>query len=137
MRKIPNKMVMALCTVFVMPLSGCITSQGNFTAVSTRDIDWSRAGEFKQGMEWIEGRDACYIIIIIPTKSHVLIDRAVENALDKVPGAVALLDVSVKQIIICIPFIFMKDGYLVKGRALIDPRRADDDGDSSLGEEEP
>jgi len=69
----------------------------------------------------VNGQDIAHIIIFIPTKFNVNIENAVDDALDKVPGAVALIDVVVKLRQINAVF-YGQVGYIIEGSALIDPK---------------
>ena len=110
---------MALSAAALALLVGCTTHMGNFTVISTRHIDWSRAHQFVRGSH-VEGRDIMHIIVLIPTGT-VTIPAAVENALRQVPGAVALVDVSIRQSSWYIPYIYGRGAIIVEGSVLVDP----------------
>ncbi len=103
--------------------TGCITRLGSFTVLSTRNIDWSRAGEFQRGSK-VDGKDIMHMIVFIPTKLNITIEEAVDNALDKVPGAVALVDVVLKNKVVLVPPLYYQEGFIVEGSVLIDPKLA-------------
>jgi hypothetical protein len=90
-----NVFLMAMLGVvlaFGLVLTGCATRLGAFTVISTKSIDWSRVSEFKRSTQKVEGRDMYHIIIFIPTKFNITIETAVDNALEQVPGGIALID---------------------------------------------
>jgi hypothetical protein len=112
--------------VLLLPLlaSSCVTRLDSFTAISTNNIEWSRADEFIRYDRRVQGEDTSHTIIVFPTKLDS-IDAAVANALDKIPGAVALFDVVVySKVYFSIPFVYGRSGYMVEGRALVDPKYA-------------
>jgi len=107
--------------VFALLLMNCAYTMGKFAVVSTKKIDWSRAAEFTRG-DTVEGIDMARIIIVWPTKSMISIEGAVNNALEKIPGAVALIDAVIKQKWFYFPFIYGKQGIYIEGTVIIDPK---------------
>lgn len=105
-------------------MSGCVTRLGAFSVISTKNIDWSRASEFRRSANRVEGSDMLQIIIVIPTKFAVTPAEAIDQALEKVPGAVALVDAVLSTSTFYIPYIYGKSGYIVEGGLLIDPSLA-------------
>jgi hypothetical protein len=101
--------------------SGCVTRMGHFTIISTRGVDWDRAAGFVRQEQRIHGEDLCRIIIVAPSKSMVYIDAAVDDALGQIPGAIALVDVVISYKNFYLPFIYGEMGFMIEGRALIDP----------------
>jgi hypothetical protein len=113
-----------LILALALTLSACVTRIGSFSVISTRSIDWSRAGEFQRDTRRLIGEDAYEIIIIIPTKNSISIEDAIDNALDQVPGAVALLNVTFSVNYYYLPFVYGKQAYIIEGSVLIDPKLA-------------
>ena len=103
----------------VIFISSCTTRLGSFTILSTRNIEWNRANEYIRGGR-VDGMDIAHLILFVPTKWNVNIESAVDQALDKVPGAVALIDVVLKERYIMACF-YGQVGYIVEGSVLIDP----------------
>ena len=122
-------LVMAL--VFGMVVTGCTTRFGAFTVISTKSVDWSRASEFTRSNQRVEGEDMYHIIIFIPTKFNITIEDAVDKALQKVPGAIALVDAVLRSKSFWIPYIYGRAGYYVEGNVLVDPKLASTDGNST------
>lgn len=102
--------------------SGCVSRLGSFTVVSTKNIEWNRASEYVRSTNRTKGEDIAHIIIIIPTKGNVKIEDAVDNAIEKVPGAVALVDAVIRSRTFYIPYIYGQAAYIVEGSALVDPK---------------
>lgn len=100
-------------------LLGCTTREANFTIISTKSYDWTKSHTLKKAGNKVIGEDIAHLIIFIPTGIST-INEAVDNALDSVPGAVALVDVVVYSKFMWIPFIYGQEGYIVMGTPLID-----------------
>ncbi len=112
-----TRTILTLCLAAM--LGSCTLRHGDFTLMATRNIDVSRIGEFERGPR-VEGENMSHIIVFIPTVLQPNIEDAIENAIDKVPGAVGLTDVVVRQRAFW--FIYGQAGWLVEGTALVDPR---------------
>jgi len=123
--------MLAMILAFGMTVTGCATRLGAFTVISTKSIDWSRASEFTRSNQRVEGEDKYHIIIFIPTKFNVTIEGAVDNALRKVPGAIALIDVVLKSKSFYIPYIYGQGGFYIEGTVLVDPKLASADENST------
>ena len=86
-----KKIIGLLGILFIFMLVGCTRRMIDFTIISSKNIDLSRAAEFTRGRERVMGRDTAYIIVFVPTGTpHV--KEALDRAIEKVPGAVALVD---------------------------------------------
>ena len=116
--------MLALALAFGFSVTGCVTRLGSFTVISTKSIDWSRASEFTRSNQRIEGEDMYHIIIFIPTKFNISIEEAVDKALQKVPGAIALIDAVLRYKSFYFPYIYGRFGYYIEGNILLDPKYA-------------
>ena len=76
-------------------LSACTTRIGDLTILSTKNIP----AEMTVIREGVEGKDCSNVILLlIPVGTlNPTIDGAIDDALDKVPGADALIDVTIKS----------------------------------------
>jgi hypothetical protein len=120
-----------LAMVLGVSVTGCVTEVGRYTVISTNKIDWSRAQEFTRG-DRVKGEDMYYIIIFWPSKTSMIsIENAVDNALEEIPGAVALVDAVVKYKEFYFPFIYGEWGFYIEGTVLIDPKLALSGGDAT------
>lgn len=115
---------MVLTVLAVLGASSCKTRFGSFTVISTKNIDWSRAGEFERARGKVQGEDVLKIIIIFPSKYALSLEEAVDNALEKVPGAVALVNATLYADQMIVPGIYGRQRYVVTGTALVDPQLA-------------
>jgi len=119
-----NKFFSLPVIIFVFLLTGCVSTLGRFTVISTKNIDWNRASEFNDSNQHVEGVDMCHIIIVWSTKDYtkIKIENAIDNALQKVPGAIALTDAVLKQKAFFFPFIYGKYGFYIEGNIIVDPK---------------
>lgn len=124
MKKLVFVAIFATLILSLNLLTSCVSRLGAFTVISTKNIDWSRAAEYQRSSKRVDGEDVCHIIIFIPTKMNITIEDAVDDALGKVPGAVALVDAVLRSKFFYIPYIYGQQAYIVEGSVLIDPKLA-------------
>ena len=112
-----QKIKTLMAVMFLFSLFGCTMRLVDFTIISTKNLDLSRAASFERGKSRVEGKDEAMIIIFIPT-GFPSIKEAVDRAIESVPGGVALVDgvVTAKSWW----FIFGQSSYVVEGTPLID-----------------
>jgi len=101
----------------IVALSGCtsINRIGDFTIISSKNIDLSRGANFKRGTTRVKGQDMVGTSGFTPAVQANM-KTAIDRAIESVPGAVALLDGVISQKITT-----WKTGYVVEGTPLIDP----------------
>jgi hypothetical protein len=100
--------------------SGCTIRVIDFTAISTKNVDWSQASSFERTPTRATGEDKTPIIIFIPIGAPN-IKQAVDRAIESVPGAVALVDGVISVYQWYIPFIYGETSYIAEGTPLINP----------------
>jgi len=115
-----SKLTALLAVGMLVSASGCANRIVDFTVISTKNIDWSKASTFTRAKSRSEGKDAAHIIIFIPTGVPNM-KEAVDRAIESVPGAVALLDGVVAVKFYYIPFIYGRQWFVVEGTPLIYP----------------
>ena len=105
----------------------CLISAGcsnirivDFTTISTKNIDWSKAATFNRASARVEGEDKVHIICFIPTGVPNM-KEAIDRAIESKPGGVALVDGVVYQKSWYIPLIYGQVSYVVDGTPLVDP----------------
>ncbi len=77
----------------LLVLSGCKTRVGDLTILSTKNIP----AEITQIRAGVEGEDCVTFLLFIPVGTqNPTIDGAIDDALDQVPGADALIDATIK-----------------------------------------
>lgn len=102
--------------------TGCATRLLDFTIMSSKNVDLSRAGTFERAKSRSEGEDMVHWIISIPLgvpNAKEAMDRAIES----VPGAVALVDGVITSEFWWF-LIYGQQRYVVEGTPLIDPQLA-------------
>ena len=102
---------------------GCTTRITDFTIISTKNVDLSKVANFKRGKDRVVGEDLMRIIIIIPTKLTINVKQAIDNAIQSVPGCMALVDGVVSER--SFYFLYGEMAYTVEGTPLIDPAMAE------------
>jgi hypothetical protein len=103
----------------ILPASGCTNRIGDFTAVSSKNMDLTRGADFKRGTSRVKADDTAAIILGIPTGVPNM-KNALDRAIEKTPGAVGLVDAVVSQKVFYL-VLFGQTGYEVEGTPLIDP----------------
>jgi hypothetical protein len=112
-----SKIVFLLLSI--VTISGCSQRVADFTIISSKNIDLSKGADFKRGPTRVHGEDLKHIIII--PAGHPNAKEAMDNAIESVPGAVALLDGVLNHNFWYIPYIYGQESYDVEGTPLIDP----------------
>ena len=100
----------------------------DFTMVSSKNIEYTRRAGFKRGKKRVKGQDVQEFFSFAGFGRPVVLGspkEAVDRAIESVPGAIALLDVVIDQIVTWeIYLIYGKGGFAAEGVPLIDPRLA-------------
>ncbi|HAK95372.1 MAG TPA: hypothetical protein DCM87_10300 [Planctomycetes bacterium] len=107
------------CTLFA--LTGCTQRLIDFTFISTKNVDLSKAGTFQRAKQRVEGEDLVHIIIFIPTGVPNM-KEAVDRAIEKVPGGIALVDGVLSSYGWW--FLYGQQAYIIEGTPLVDPALA-------------
>ncbi|MDD2507837.1 hypothetical protein [Aliarcobacter skirrowii] len=113
-----NIKVLSLVFITTLFLTGCTTRITDFTVISTKNVDLN-SKSLKRGSERVIGEDPVYIIFFFPTGVSNL-KEAIDDAIEKVPGAVALVDGVVSLNHFYLPFLFGRTAYVVEGTPLIE-----------------
>lgn len=109
-----------LVSVMLMTaMSGCTTRFVDYTMLSTKNMDLSKAGTYTRAGNRVRGQDSQYWIIFIPTSGSPNVKEATDRAIEAVPGAVALVDGVVYSRGWW--FLFGESTFIVEGLPLIDP----------------
>lgn len=116
-----KKIIFIVTVIFIS--FGCTHRILDFTIVSTKNIDLSKAATFKRGTTRMTGEDVAHIIIFIPTGA-ANIKEAADKAIEKVPGCIGLVDGVIYTKFFYIPYIYGKSSAIVEGTPLIDPSLA-------------
>ncbi len=122
-------MTMMATGLLLLGVSGCSTHLIDFTMISTKNMDLTKAVNFQRGKERVEEVDEASIIIFIPAGTPSL-KEAIDRAIESIPGAVALVDGVITAKSWYIPYIFGKNSFVVEGTPLIDPSLVSVEGQS-------
>lgn len=111
-----RKIVLCCCiAVALSGLTGCAQRLTDFTIISSKNIDLSRGADFSRG-ERVVGEDTVAIVVFplgVPNAKE-----AMDDAIEKVPGCVGLLDGVLESEFFSFVFGYAK--YRVKGTCLMD-----------------
>lgn len=107
----------------ILVMSACTTRITDFTILSTKNVDLADMGKYKRLPDRVTGSDTAHIILIIPTGTPN-VKEAIDNAIESVPGGVALVDGVVTYSWFYIPYIFGEMTYTVEGNVLVDKERS-------------
>lgn len=110
-----------LIAITMVLVAGCSQRLVDFTMLSTKNMDLSRAGSYVRG-ERTTGEDRIPIIIFIPCGSPNL-KEAIDNTIEDIPGCVGLVDGVVYTGGWYIPLIYGCQYITVEGTPLIDPAK--------------
>lgn len=108
-----------LTAIIALSVMGCSYRIGDFTMVSTKNMDLSRGADFKRSVTRVKGEDSVPIILGFPIGLPDM-KTAIDHAIESTTGAVSLTDAVVKQTTFSF-IIFGKISYEVEGTPLIDP----------------
>ena len=115
--------VAVVAAALTLTVGGCVTRSTDFTLISTRNVDLSRVGTFKKGPVRVRGEDKIHIVLIFKSLRDHNLEVAIDEALDKTPGSVALVDGVIKTRKWW--FLFGEDTLIIEGTPLIDPQVMD------------
>lgn len=79
-----------LLAIFV--LGGCSDRLIDFTIISSKNFDISKASQYQKGTERVNGEDKLFFLLGVPLGSSINMKEAVDQAIEGVPGCVALAD---------------------------------------------
>lgn len=103
-------------------LASCSYRVVDFTIISTKNVDLSKAGTFKRGKSRVEGRDMAHLVIYFPL-GRPSMKEAIDKAIETTPGAVALVD-GVVYSKGWWAILYGQDVLVIEGIPLIDPSLA-------------
>ena len=91
---------------------GCTQRIGDFTAISTKNIDLD--ANYVMVERSVKGKDMKPIIIVI-NLGYPNLEEAIDDALNKVEGGVMMTDATLKYRWFYIPYIYGEFAYEVQG----------------------
>jgi hypothetical protein len=104
--------------------AGCVRTITDFTIVSTKNFDLSRAGEFERYPQVRRGRDVVHWVTIFPLSwtGEPELKPAIDRAIQSVPGGVALVDGRIREVFWYIPLLYGQHSLVAEGTPLVDPK---------------
>lgn len=111
-----------ILTISSMLMVGCSYRVVDFTIISTKNVDLSKAGTFKRGKTRVDGKDMAHLVLWFPL-GRTSMKEAIDRAIELTPGAIALVD-GVVYSKGWWAFIYGQDILVVEGIPLIDPSLA-------------
>ena len=112
-----KKITLLLLTCILF--SSCAYRITDFTIISTKNVDLSKASTFTRGKTRNEGVDKAHIILFIPFgRPHL--KEAIDRAIEATPGAVALVD-GVVYSKSWWAILYGQSKIIVEGTPLMDP----------------
>ncbi len=108
-----KKLLLSLMIVSALP--GCVHRVGDFTVASTKNVNLKNEAHRVDESLRLVGKDTIHIISFIPTGMYPDMKEAMDNAIEKSPGAVALSNVTVKRVQWYIPLVYGQDSYEIEG----------------------
>ena len=113
---------LACLLVLVTTLGACTHAIAKFGIVSPKELRPSQLMGCKVTREVMKGDDSITYILLIPLRWRPYdMGVAMQNAIETVPGGIALKDCTVKETKIIIPILYHYLAYQVEGKVLVDP----------------
>jgi len=108
--------------VLVTTLDACTYAIAKFGIVSTKEVSPSQLVTAKVTRDPMKGDDSITYICLIPLRWRPYdMGVAMQDAIDKVPGGIAIRDCTVLETKIIIPILYHYLAYHVEGKVLVDP----------------
>jgi hypothetical protein len=118
--KNPLKILFLVYTTFFF--TACANRIGDFTLISTKNVDISRLSAATVGKTRVSGKDTKHIVVVFPTGIPNL-KEAVDRAIESHPDCVALSNAVIYHHFFYIPYIFGEEGYSVEGNPVALPAK--------------
>jgi hypothetical protein len=106
----------------VTTLGACTYAIAKFGIVSPKEVRPSQLVGAKVTRDMMTGDDSITYILLIPLKWRPYDMRvAMQRALDKVPGGIAIQDCTISETKVIVPILYHYLAYHVEGKVLVDP----------------
>lgn len=106
-----------LTLAIVLLFCGCTARIVDFTAISTKNMNFSRV---YKSTERVVGIDKMRVVVFVPTSAGIDIKEAIDNAIEKTPGCVGLADGVIYQTSWYVPLIYGENYYTIEGTPLLE-----------------
>jgi hypothetical protein len=98
----------------LLVLTGCSTRLGDFTVLTTKNVDLSSfSTQDSKGLDRVRGEDVMHVIILFPNK-NISPKEAVDAALDS-NNAYMLSDAVLRYDYFIVPYIYGQAKYIAEG----------------------
>lgn len=112
-----KKAVIPVVLSSVISMSGCVHRIADLTYVSTKAVSQEELAFATTDGEKVEGKDSIHIFVIIPTGTPNA-EEALDRAIEKKKGGVALKNATIHSSWFYIPYIYGRSTITVKGEVL-------------------
>jgi hypothetical protein len=117
--------ILTVALAFTVFLTSCATRIGDFTLMSSKNVDLSALGSFQRSGKNVKGRDMkVSMILFFPLNPKYDMKKALDSALSKILGAQEIVDVRIDMQKIPLLLVTL-EGYVVSGSVLINPNVVD------------
>jgi len=113
-----KKVVLASSIIAGLFISGCSHRIADLTYVSTKNVTQEELATATSDNERVTGEDSSHIIIFIPT-GNPNAEEALDRAIEKKKGGVALKNATIHSSWFYIPYIYGKSTITVEGEVLV------------------
>ena len=119
-----KKLVIASSIIISVFLSGCTQRIADLTYVSTKNITQEELATSTSDNERVIGEDSSHIIVFIPT-GQPSAEEALDRAIEKKKGGIALKNATIHSSWFYIPYIYGKSTITVEGEVLVPMKKKD------------
>jgi hypothetical protein len=113
--------IILMLTAFIMVAVGCSTLSGNYSFITSQDIDLGRFSEYIVREETVSAGKSKFGFAFLWGSSPIKSEEVMQQLLKKQPGAIALTDAEFEYRSANIPILFFYNRYKLSGKLLIDP----------------
>ena len=114
-----KKIILLTSLVVCVLLSSCSHRLVDFTLISSKNVELSKFDTYERLNSRTTGKDLHHIIILPLSQPNG--KEAMDEAIEAVPGCVALVDGVLTYKWWWIPYIYGKQTYIIEGTPIIDP----------------
>lgn len=122
-QNLSKSVIIVIVISLTIPIFSCSQRIADFTIISSKNIDLSRAAQYKRSGNRVKDEHMVFVLLGIPFEQPNL-KEAMDKAIEKIPGCIALVDgVVYSKVGGCFPYLGTM-GYVIEGSPLIDPKLA-------------
>ena len=121
-----NINILTSISLSLLLLSSCSHRIVDFTLISSKNIEFSKFDTYERLNSRVTGEDTKSIIFVVPT-GNPSGKEAMDEAIESVPGCVALVDGVLTQKWFYIPYIYGEYTFIIEGTPIVDPALVSND----------